>query len=125
MPALTVNLAGVLILTKRNLAWTHFDANTVHRLDEPAAGQRNDPLRPRIFVPVSDPANRKDRHEDRRVMPRLGADPLRRGCGLDRSLVKLSQLAPGLVADPIGVGPDMPIWDDRRGFQLTAVRAPV
>src|SRR5215471_5137920 len=58
--------------------------------------------------------NRKHRHE-RRVMPRLGADPLRGGCGLDRRLAKLGRLA-RLVADPIDVGPDMPVRDNRRGF---------
>jgi len=51
------------------------------------------------------------------VVPRLGADPLRGGCGLDRSLVKLAQLAPRLMADPIGIGPDVPVWDDRQGFR--------
>jgi len=94
VPPLTVNLASVLILAKRNLAWAHFDANTVHRLDEPTTGQRNDPLRLWIFVPISDPAHRKHRHEHCRSMPRLGADPLRGGSGLDRSLMKLGQLAP-------------------------------
>ena len=73
-------------------------------------------MRPWIFVPTSDPANRQHRYEYRRVIPRLGADPLRDGCGLDRSLVKLAQLAPRLVADPIGIGPDMPIWDNGRGL---------
>src|SRR5262249_41876523 len=72
-PPITVNCADVLILGKRNLAWAHFDANTVHRLDAPTTGPRNDPLRPRIVVPISNPANRKHRHEHRRVMPRLRA----------------------------------------------------
>ena len=31
--------------------------------------------------------------------------------------MKVSQLAPRLVADPICVGPEMPIWDYRRGFR--------
>ena len=37
VPPSTVNLTCVLILAKRNLAWTHFDTHAIHRLDEPTS----------------------------------------------------------------------------------------
>ena len=99
VPALTVNLAGVLILAKRNLAWTHFDANTIHRLDEPTTGQRNDPLRSRIFryanaVRPSQPEAL--RHEHCRIMPRLGTESIAGRLGAGSDLMKLGQARTGI-----------------------------
>ena len=40
-----------LVLAERGVARPHLDPVSVHRLDEPAPRQRDDPLRRRIFMP--------------------------------------------------------------------------
>ena len=103
-----VRLAAVLIAAEGHLARAHLDARAIHRLDEPAAGQRNDPLRLGILVPVADPADRQ--HGDQRRHGAAGPLPLplRRGGRLDRLRVESAHRS-ALMADAVRVGPQMPI----------------
>src|SRR4051794_6346582 len=58
VPALAVDLAGVLVAAERNFPRPHDDTLAVHRFDEPATRQRHDPLRLRVLMPCADPADR-------------------------------------------------------------------
>ena len=51
--------ASFLVLAQAGVARSHLDPMSVDRLDEPAPRQRNDPLRCRIFMPLSDPSLRE------------------------------------------------------------------
>ena len=48
-----------------------------------------------------------------RPILRLRADPLRRCFGLDCSFLELAQCTARLVADALGIGPQMPVGDGR------------
>jgi hypothetical protein len=65
----------VLVGSERDLTGTHFDLLPVHGFDEPAAGQRNNPLRLRIFMPFAGPADREHCHHDIHLGPRPVTQP--------------------------------------------------
>jgi hypothetical protein len=52
----------VPIGSARDLARAHFDLPPVQGLDEPAAGQGEEPLRLRVLMPLTGPTHREDRH---------------------------------------------------------------
>jgi len=95
----------VLVGAKRDLAGSHFDALAVHGLDEPTAGQREDPLRLRILMPFADPTDREHRHHH----GHLGSDPstlpLRLRRRADGLQLELRHEASGLTADAVPIGP--------------------
>jgi hypothetical protein len=99
---------AALILAEGQIARTHLGARSIHRLDPPPAGQRNDPLRRRVFVPLPNPADRLDRKDRGRFAARLVVVPLRIG-GTDAFQFESGQLATLLVADAFLVAPEMPI----------------
>src|ERR1700691_2331221 len=53
---------GVLIAAERHLARPHLHALAVHGFHEPTAGERHDPLRLRVLVPLAHPAHGLDDH---------------------------------------------------------------
>src|SRR5208283_495988 len=100
---------GSLIFTEREIAGPHLDAFAIHGLNEPAAGEGDDPLRLWICVPVSYPTGGQDSddcigcrglHE---VLPGRGG---RRAKALQ---LEIPQLAAILMTDAILVRPHMPI----------------
>src|SRR6185312_1828244 len=70
--------------------------------------QHDDPLRSRILMPVSHPADRLHGVDDGRIGALLLVVPLRSGAAHSLQL-ELGQGASGLVADAVGVDPQMPI----------------
>ena len=55
-----IGYGAALILTERKLARALLDARAVHAFYPPTAGQHDDPLRRRVFMPVANPADGLD-----------------------------------------------------------------
>jgi hypothetical protein len=97
--------SGILVSSERNLAGSHFDALPVHRLDEPTAGQGEDPLRPRILMPCTSPTDREHRYHHGHLGFGPATLPLRLGRSADGLQLELRQKASGLTADAVRVCP--------------------
>src|SRR5215472_1997425 len=100
---------GVLIGAEGDFARAHLDALAVHRLDEPAPGQRNDPLWLRVLVPRAHPARRQYGDHRGHLTAELVSQPLRSRRWADGGALELAHKAARLVADPIRIRPDVPV----------------
>src|SRR5579883_1818497 len=103
-----VALAAALILAEGEFPGSLLDASAVHALDPPAAREHHDPLRRRVLVPVTDPTHRLDGEHDRGGVGALAVVPLRIRLP-DALQAVIRQLTPPLVADAIGVDPEVPV----------------
>src|SRR5262249_52824873 len=105
--------ARVLVGAERDLAGSHFDALPIRGLDEPAAGQGEDPLRLRILMPFADPTDREHSHHHRHFGSGPMTLPLRLRRLADGLQLELRQEASGLMTDAVRIGPKMPVWNPR------------
>src|SRR5580704_14767005 len=110
MPILALGIRlGPLVFAEREIAGLHLDTFAIHGLNEPAAGEGNDPLRLWIFVPVSYPAGGQDSHDCIGCRGFHQVLPGRRGRGAKALQLEIPQLAATLMTDAILVRPHMPI----------------
>ena len=100
---------GILILTEGKISRPHHDALSVHGFHKPVPGQRDDPLGFRIFVPLTHPADGKDRHHDAGTLSLQAIQPLWGGRGFDAFKLEAGEFFTRLMAYPVVVRPDMPI----------------
>src|SRR5262249_46294757 len=98
-------LPRVLVGSERDLAGTHFDALAVHGLDEPAAGQGEDPLRLWILMPFTDPTDREHRYHSGHIGSGPVTLPLRLRRPADGLQLEVREEASGLMADAVPIGP--------------------
>lgn len=123
MPLVSVSVSlCILILSEANLTWAHFDAMAIHRLDEPAARERNDPLRLGVFVPGAFPTHRLDGDNDGGPVsfePVLPLGIRRRIHALQGELMDSES---GNVADPGAIGPHVPVRNCGRLFSVGSLR---
>src|SRR5271168_2649670 len=104
---------GRLVFAERKIAGPHLDAFAVHRLNEPAPREGNDPLGLRILVPVSYPTGGQDSHDCVGCRGLHEVLPGGRGRRAKALQLKILQLAAILMTDAILVRPDMPITNGR------------
>src|SRR6185437_12973766 len=95
-------LCTSLIFAEREFTGPLFDAAPVHALDEPSAGEHDDPLRRWVLVPLSHPTDRLDGEDNGRGMGTLLVIPLRI-CGTDLFQVIVREPELRLVTDTIRV----------------------
>jgi hypothetical protein len=113
----TVCLCAALVLTKRKLARSLLDAGAIHALNPPAAREHDDPLRCRVFVPVTNPPdwlNRKDNGSEACV---LFVVPLRVRRA-DPFEIKIGEMTLLLMANAIRIYPQMPVGDRRHPSRI-------
>ena len=99
---------AALILAERQVARTHLDACPVHGLNPPSAGQRHDPLRRGVFVPVPEPPYRLHRKDRRGFAAWLPVVPLR--IRVTNALqLERGQFTTLLMTDAALIAPEMPV----------------
>src|SRR5579871_4741809 len=98
-----------LVLTQRGAARTHLDPVSVHRLDEPAPRQRDDPLRRRILVPLSGPSLRELSDHDVRWGVRQPVNEDRLYALTEGERAEIPEGAFGLMGRPGAIHPDVPV----------------
>src|SRR5690625_1398300 len=101
-------LFRVLIAAKGDLARPHLNTRSIHRLDIPAARERNNPLRTRIFMPIPGPADRQFRKNQFRFSSQKMVVPLSRRLA-HRFFFKAAQSTLSLPTDTVLIRPDMPV----------------
>ena len=107
-----------LVLAQGGVARSHLDPMPVHRLDEPAPRQRDDPLRCRIFMPLSDPSLRdlSDHDVSGPVLQLIGKDRLH--ALPERERAEVLEFALGLMGRPRAINPDVPVFKRLRARGL-------
>ena len=104
---------GPLVFAEREIAGSHLDAFAIHGLNEPAAGEGNDPLRLWISMPSPYPTGGQDGDD---CIGCLSLDEVLPGRGGRRAKalqLEIPQLTAILMTDAILVRPDMPITNGR------------
>src|SRR5208337_5637728 len=81
----------------------------IYRFHEPTAAEGYDPLRLRVLVPLAHPTHRLDDHQHGGARGALYVDPRRRGPLRNALQFECAHLAAILVADPLFIGPDVPV----------------